>query len=145
MHGLHAAASQQSALQHATVCDLEHRAMVRGELVCGRVTASWHLLKEDLPKLRHKEPGSFSGTVKGACPWIGGVQRYRTCPCNPPDKFSSYLAAMPSYKHIPVSQKCACPCTSASLIACSLFSGPPVLSPFLYFHQIHQTWHWLSF
>lgn len=139
--------SSLAAVSPATWDSVRPGAQGHGQRWVGvwEVTASWHLLKEDLPKLRYKEPGSFSGTVKGACPWIGGVQRYRICPCNPPNKFSSYLSAMPSYKHIPVSQKCACPCTSASLIACSLFSGLPVLSPFLYFYQIHQTRHWLRF
>lgn len=51
--------------------------------------AARHLLKEDLPKLGDKKPGSFSGTAKGVCSWIGGVQKYRTCPCSAPNKFAS--------------------------------------------------------
>lgn len=114
MHGLRPAAAPQPALQRPAVCHLEHGALVPGQ--CSeQVTPSWHLLEEDLPKLGEKEPGSYSGTTKRMCPGIGGVQRCRTCPCSPP---------MLSYEHIPVPQTCTCLCTSAFLIAHSLFSGP---------------------
>lgn len=99
MHGLRTAASQQSALQHEAMCDLEHGALVRGEFVCVCVEVTALGTLEDLPKFGHKEPGSFSRTVKSVCPWISGVQGYRTCPFGPPTDFSSWLAAMSSYKH----------------------------------------------
>lgn len=125
VHGLRPAAAPQPALQRPAVCHLEHGALVPGQ--CSeQVTPSWHLLEEDLPKLGEKEPGSYSGTTKRMCPGIGGVQRCRTCPCSPP---------MLSYEHIPVPQTCTCLCTSAFLIAHSLFSGLPILSPLLCFYQ----------
>lgn len=92
----------------------------------GRTTASWHLQEEHLPKLREEEPGSSSGTTKSRCLWIGGVQRWRSSPCSPP---------MPSYEHTPVPQSCACPCTSALVIARPLFPDLPILSPHLCFYQ----------
>lgn len=127
VHGLRAAAAPQPALQRAAVCRLEHRALVSGQCP-GHTAASRHLLGEHLTKLSEKEPGSCSGTTKSVCPRSGGVQRCRTCPSSPP---------VASYEHIPVPQNCACPCTSALLIARSLFPGLPSLSPLLCFYQTH--------
>lgn len=129
MHGLRAAAAPQPALQRPPVCRLEHRALVPGQCP-GHTAASWHLLGDELPKLREKETGWDSGTTKSVCPWIDGVQRCRTCPCSPP---------IVSCEHIPVPQNCVCPCTSALLIARSLFSGLPVLSTLLCFYQTPHT------